>query len=764
MANKLPTPSEEQNYIIEGFKTGCNIKIVACAGASKSTSLLMLSRVCKTQNKKAIIVTYNKALQFETERRIKANRLGGVVVSYTVHGLAGKVYGSVMRNDEALVEALKDKTPKNIFEHVGVLMIDECQDLVREYYQFLLLLIPKKQIVIVGDPRQCIYEFKNASPKYLLDAEKYFNNGGAWSSYNLSTSYRLPPKLGQFIEQHVLRNQSKFVGGYDDNNPTPLHYYKSRTYMDPEFKMLVLGRILHYGPSNCIIIIPSFGGGKPNPNSPLGKLLDYLTENIKHLQIAFRSNKHVSSSETEANKLLVSTIHGCKGGTWDLSIVFYATEKYMKYYDQEWPTRDKCKDIPNPLYVALTRAHEMIVFEDADAQPMRTVDIASLGQVAKVSGVPLKMLSQSITADEILSRYVESKNISVLDIINFRNVDDTIALMKLIKCSSDELYDEELPDMDAPALTHTFEIEGKSISDFVFKYYGICIPILAEYRHSGSYEKLHEIHKMFIVKVFVHRYAFSCGEARTLLDKLNYLLDKFPDKLQTKYGNKSYFILRNILNAPYEDVLHLYNHIPPMPISEAPYEADMYKLVRDANPSLTSIMKQIIYFEEFDYKYVHYSVSHIDEWLDKNFIEIGVSRLCKFLQGEVGTWEYHVDYTARHPKLYELMKDAEPIVVDNKVVFQKTKPLIVTDDCYKYSYHKINILGSIDFYTSLPMEFKVTLKDEDAHLLQIATYMALLNTNVGTLYNVLTNTVKTVELENIPEFLKVLCRHIPNWE
>lgn len=766
---KLPTPSEEQQYIIDGFKSGKNIKIIAVAGAGKSSLLLQLATVCKTQKHKVLLVTYNKALQHETEQRIKANRLGTTIASYTIHALAGRVYGTTIRNDEALVDALETMKPKKIYDDVNVLMIDECNDLMEIYQQFLNLLIPNKQLVIVGDPRQCIYAFKNASPKYLINAEKYFSNSRDWNAYFLSTSYRLPPKLGRFIEQHVLRSQVKFVGGYNTHNQNQLHYYRSKSYIDPEFRELVGDRITHYGPQNCIIIIPSFGSNKPSPSSPLGILLDYLTNRISGLQIAFRSNKHVNTAATEANKLIVSTIHGCKGGTWDLSIVFGINETYMKYYDKEWPTRDKCPDVPNPIYVALTRAHELILFDSSDAQPLRTIDTSALDKLALIKGAPLVSSPKSISIEEILSRYAPHKTLSVLDIINFRNVEDVIAMNSRITYKEDGFLDEYDNDMEAPELTHSFDVNGKLITEFVFKYYGICIPILAEYRHSSSYEKLHSIHKLFMVKVIVNRYKFLIVDSgvRVLMDRLEYLVNKHSELLTSKYSPTVVDALRRVSSntASYEDVLYLYDHIHPTPTSKNTYESDMYRLVKNKCLSLVDIMKQIIYYEEFEYRYLHLAILQIDKWLDHTFIEEGVRRLCKFLDSRSGVWEKSVLYTAQHPRLYSLMKDAQPVVSGNKVAFLNTKPLIIADDCSEYSYHIINIMGSIDFYADNDelMEFKVTLNDDDSHLLQIATYMALTGKTTGTLLNIYTGLVKYVTLDDIPGFISALCKRVPNW-
>lgn len=61
---------------------------------------------------------------------------------------------------------------------IRFLAVDEAQDLDPTQVEFLVQLrthTDRAELLLVGDPDQAIYGFRNASPQYLLDAEAYFH-------------------------------------------------------------------------------------------------------------------------------------------------------------------------------------------------------------------------------------------------------------------------------------------------------------------------------------------------------------------------------------------------------------------------------------------------------------------------------------------------------------------------------------------------------------------------------------------------------------
>ena len=96
-------PTDEQQYLIDCFETGKSLKVEACAGSGKTSTLLMLAR---STTKKCLYLAFNKAIKVEAESKFPAH-----VKCSTGHALAwsvGAQYKSRLRTPtpKALVEAL----------------------------------------------------------------------------------------------------------------------------------------------------------------------------------------------------------------------------------------------------------------------------------------------------------------------------------------------------------------------------------------------------------------------------------------------------------------------------------------------------------------------------------------------------------------------------------------------------------------------------------------------------------------------------------
>ena len=95
----LPQPSREQDGVISIFEDSEeNINVKACAGAGKST---LLQHLLAKSSVPVLILTYNKGLQIELEKKVPAPH----VVS-TFHALASSHFDAVCQDDDALANRL----------------------------------------------------------------------------------------------------------------------------------------------------------------------------------------------------------------------------------------------------------------------------------------------------------------------------------------------------------------------------------------------------------------------------------------------------------------------------------------------------------------------------------------------------------------------------------------------------------------------------------------------------------------------------------
>ncbi|MDD2476799.1 MAG: ATP-dependent helicase, partial [Dysgonamonadaceae bacterium] len=83
--------------------------------------------------------------------------------------------------------------PIEITSRFPIIMIDEAQDASREQMEIIELLADKgaTTVVLVGDPDQAIYEWRNATPEYFK--EKLTNAG--WNALHLTANFRSSQKI-----------------------------------------------------------------------------------------------------------------------------------------------------------------------------------------------------------------------------------------------------------------------------------------------------------------------------------------------------------------------------------------------------------------------------------------------------------------------------------------------------------------------------------------------------------------------------------------
>ena len=202
----MNTPSEEQQCVVDSVKRGVNVMVDACAGSGKSTTIFSCAAACPAM--RFVLLTFNKSLQTEVQESIQKLELKNIVV-YTYHGLAVKYYSSECHNDLGIRKVLREEmVPQMEIPSFDVMVLDETQDMTKVYYdmiwKFLMDMGESIQLLILGDKKQALYEFKGADPRFLTMADMI------WASFpylkttefvehTLSMSYRITDPMGKFL-------------------------------------------------------------------------------------------------------------------------------------------------------------------------------------------------------------------------------------------------------------------------------------------------------------------------------------------------------------------------------------------------------------------------------------------------------------------------------------------------------------------------------------------------------------------------------------
>ena len=197
-AKKMQQPKEkkkwtqEQQAIFKTAKKGNSLVIQACAGAGKTSVALEMAH--SNPDKKYLLLTYNNHLANDVKEKV--GDLNNFNV-FTFHGFGERYYPCGVFTDSDLEKIIANRMcPKEIEmdeygdEHGGipeydVIIIDETQDMklifFRFVYKFMMDMVRQRidsgdlkpsQIVVMGDVRQCIYEYNGADPRFLTFADQ----------------------------------------------------------------------------------------------------------------------------------------------------------------------------------------------------------------------------------------------------------------------------------------------------------------------------------------------------------------------------------------------------------------------------------------------------------------------------------------------------------------------------------------------------------------------------------------------------------------
>lgn len=802
----LPAPSSEQKEIIKRFAEGNNLQIMSVAGSGKTTTLLYLCQIAKEQGHLILIVTYNKKLSLETEERVKKLGLEESVRVRTIHSAAGFAYGTTIRDDRSLVQMLTYQIPTtSLIFRFGVIMIDEAQDLRQEYYRFLKQVTNGKRIVIVGDPKQSIYDFNDATPQYLIDCERFFQSPYPWSACRLIQSYRLTPLMGQFIEEHVFGPNTtgcvRFVGSNTRSKNRKVKYFVDSWRLN-DLEQLLWKKIKKYGIDNVAILAPSV---KAETKTPLNLLLkgsrngtSVLVRNgIALIRRDNQLEKYNDGAE-EKGKLLISTFHSMKGCERECCFVFGVDETYFNYYAKQW-TDDK--NIPNPLYVALTRAKsEMIVIQDRiqkvdDKQihvnPLRTLNLPLLPHTCKLNTkFPLQRKSQSFV--DMVSRFRTKKETSPTDMIKFRNLTDAMELHDLVEVTKE--YNVEAV-RDKSALVIPYREDGIT---HVGQYYGVIVPVLVDNEKNGKCTKYAVDTQQFLKRYIGRRIPkFTEGEDETDLN-ITYILERLALQRSTElYYNLASVIspdlarkIKTMLNLSAEkNYNELVASLPDIMRGLQPKKGIQDKILGDIEEDILrtfwegNLCKLLILYDLYQTP-EDYPAIKLLNWLDYTFIQECQGLLSKFLAETPATFEVETEIIYRHPlipvlshKKFREGPNGVHIVLPTKPNPDLIKYLqshhmtingyeVTTENLVPLCHSNIIVTGFIDaVYTDgTLLEIKIRQQDDTDDQLQLATYMAMKRHKKGILYNIVTGKVTHIQLKDPVAFLLALTRNIINWD
>lgn len=339
--------TESQTAALQAFGRGSNVQVIAVPGAGKSRVLVeACARRCRDDGR-CIVVSYNTQLNDATKAQLAARGLTDRAAAYTFHGLCTACI-RFAPDDDSLLDAIDAAEAGELevrpLAGVSALLVDEAQDFKHSFARLLRLCIsasPQRVHMIVGDPRQCLYDYNSDDPAvsaYLEHPSEHYASDRPWESFELNETHRVPGRVVDFVNC-VFGTSIRAVkaAGF------PVEVLSTDTFNDSS---IIEEKLRAVGPEHSVAILIS----RKRNNWKLHRVVNHLGGKGLAIHVHGIDGQ---DARTKDGKLPVLTWHAAKGTEYDVTFVVGVDSSSSM----------------NPLYVALTRAKERLILLQDKADP-----------------------------------------------------------------------------------------------------------------------------------------------------------------------------------------------------------------------------------------------------------------------------------------------------------------------------------------------------------------------------------------------------------
>lgn len=324
--------------------------VIAAAASGKTQTMTEKVRQLLRANinpKQIAVITFTNIAASELRSRLGEDYKDGLFVG-TIHALANYMLSSSGINtrkvlDEENFDKLFEMVKENprCIRHYEWVLLDEAQDSDKNQFDFIFNMIDPDCFFVVGDMRQCIYQFNGSRPELLASLARQ-----PWvHSTSLNENYRNGYNILKFAKNIIERT------GLDDDSVS--RKIGNGIVREVPYSIdIIVDRILSSDKYSDWAILT-------RTNSQLEKVAAALSANsipwdtfkqgeLKKLELTERMN---------ANTVKCLTIHSSKGLEFQNVIVIGA--------------RYRPSEELNVCYVAATRAKELLIWMTGQAKKRR---------------------------------------------------------------------------------------------------------------------------------------------------------------------------------------------------------------------------------------------------------------------------------------------------------------------------------------------------------------------------------------------------------
>jgi len=219
---------------------------------------------------------------------------------------------------------------------------------------------PPKQIMVLGDHQQSLYEFKGADARFLTMADQIWYKTKAFHDSpfvicTLRTSYRITNPMAKFVNNTMLGNDRMIA----PREGEPVVYVRNSRYNIEKTVLYQIQQLLQSGvkPSDIFILAGSVKG----VNSHVRKLENILVDNNIPCYIPIMDQDKLDE-RVISGKIVFSTFHTVKGRQRRYVFVVGFDQSY--FHTVAFSMNPK--ECPNTLYVGCTRATDGLFLLEFD--------------------------------------------------------------------------------------------------------------------------------------------------------------------------------------------------------------------------------------------------------------------------------------------------------------------------------------------------------------------------------------------------------------
>ena len=342
--------TSRQKEVVDAVRGGGNLRVLAHAGAGKTQTLLS-----SLDEKETLYLTYNRDLKIDAKRRADVLLPEAVKDKVFITNFHGFLYNFYDRRcatedfDLSMRRVIREDSPPLEVKTFARVIVDEAQDMTADISEFTMKIVadmcrPDVQLVLVGDPKQCIYGHIGASERFLMAPWEHRQ----FTTIEMEETFRFGCALARQVQDITRR---LFPQSWWTKDLT------SRQEVEGELVIFSHCRGLKAVTKKVVSAFKACQTG-----ALLATTLNEAPGGLVWPMVHILRSQGLQASREEGSHIEVRTIHTSKGKEYDVVLLVLDQRFGLEHDRQMYGTSTPKSTL---IYVAMTRArHKLIILQN----------------------------------------------------------------------------------------------------------------------------------------------------------------------------------------------------------------------------------------------------------------------------------------------------------------------------------------------------------------------------------------------------------------